>query len=473
MSAATVNALDPEARNGRAQHVDWLLLNADWVVTCDEQMTCIQSGAIAIEGDRIVDVGPSVDLEKRFNTTRRLDLRGHLALPGLVNTHTHGAMSCFRGLGDDLPLHRWLHELIFPAERKHVNPEMVYWGTLLSIVEMLQNGITTFCDGYFWEEEAAKASLDSGIRAVLGQGILDFPTPDQQEPSRAKDRAESFLASFPWKESRLRPSLFCHSLYTCSPETLAWVKQLCREQNILFQIHLSETASEVDECITRHGERPACFLDRLGILDENTLCAHCVWLDPQEIKVLAARSIGVAHCPESNMKLASGTSPVPDMLAAGMKIGVGTDGCASNNNLDLLPEMDMASKLHKVFRKDALACPAPQSLAMGTRLGAEAIGWGSEIGAIRPGKKADIAVIDIRQPHLTPLYNPVSTLVYAARGSDVRFVWVDGRQVVSEGRVVTVDVAEVMRKVKIIAERIKADSSICWSHSRAYSKGPD
>ena len=294
-----------------------------------------------------------------------MDLSGFLVLPGLINTHTHAAMSCFRGLGDDLPLARWLYEVIFPAEAAQVNPEMVYRGTLLACVEMLKNGITTFCDGYFFEEAAVQAVLETGMRAVLGQGVLDFPTPDQPDPARSRERVEAFLESFPKDVDRLRPSIFCHTPYTCCAETLQWAKDLSRNRGILFQTHLSETAAEVEEILRKQGERPVFYLDRLGILDHRTLCAHAVWLEPEEIELLAARGVKVSHNAESNMKLASGIAPIPRMLAAGIKIGLGTDGCASNNNLDLFSEMDKVAKLHKVIHRDPVVCPAPQVLGNG------------------------------------------------------------------------------------------------------------
>lgn len=429
--------------------IDCILANAEWVVTCDGEMRCIPSGAVAIEGDTIVAAGPTDEVDSLFRGRWRMDLHNHILLPGLINTHTHAAMSCFRGLSDDLPLLRWLHEVIFPAERACVSPELVYWGTLLSAVEMLLNGTTTFCDGYFFEEAAARAALHSGMRAVLGQGILDFPTPDQPEPHRFRERAETFLEHFPeGGGDRLRPSLFCHALFTCGPQTIQEVKALCRERKILFQMHLSESAPEVERHVKEHGQRPVPYLDGLGVLDGQSLFIHGVWLDAGEILILGERGAGLSHNPESNMKLASGVAPVPELLAAGVNVGLGTDGCASNNDLDLFTEMDRAAKLQKVFRNDPVVCSAPGMLHMATRGGACALGWGDAIGSLEPGKKADIIAIDVDQPHLTPLYDPVSHLVYAARGSDVRHVWVNGRRLVADGRIVHLDVAEVMDRVR-------------------------
>jgi len=440
------------------REVDWLLADADWVLTCDAAMSAIPSGAVAIGGDTLLGVGSSRDIRSRFRGRNEMCLKGCLVAPGLINTHGHAAMSCFRGLGSDLPLERWLTEVIFPAEALHVTPEFVHYGTLLSCIEMLKGGTTTFCDGYFFEEEAARAAQESGIRAVLGQGILDFPTPDQPDPSRFAERAEAFLRSFPPGESRLQPSLFCHSISACGPETLRRVKSICRESGILFQIHLSETASEVEQVIDRYGTRPVHHLDRLGILDDRTLCAHAVWLDREEIDILAARGAGVSHNEESNMKLASGIAPVPELIAAGVRIGLGTDGCASNNDLDLFSEMDMVAKSHKAFRKDPMACSAAAVLRMATRGGSAVLSHQGITGGIEEGGKADLIVIDLDQPHLTPLYDPISHLVYSAGAGDVRHVWVDGRLVVSNGTILTLDESRIMKEVLRIAGKIAGTS---------------
>jgi len=455
MPESSAKPFDPPSHCCTPQEADWLLVDADWVVTCDESMQCIECGSVAIDGDTLVAIGPTDQVRSAYRGRQELNLRGYMVLPGLVNTHTHAAMSCLRGLGDDLPLQRWLHEVIFPAEARHVNPEFVYWGTLLAAVEMLQNGVTTFCDGYFFEESAARAVEQAGARAILGQGLLDFPSPDLPDPSRSRRRAEEFLQSFPRGETRLRPSLFCHAPYTCGPETLQWVKALCREHDMIFQLHLSETAAEVEQITRLYKEKPVFYLDRLNILDSMTVCAHAVWLQPDEIELLAVRQVGVSHNAESNMKLASGVAPVPAMLKAGVRIGLGTDSCASNNDLDLLSEMDKVAKLHKVFQRDPVVCAAPQVLTLATRGGAAVLNWDEEIGSLEVGKKADLIAIDLRQPHLTPLYDPISHLVYTTKGSDVRHVWVDGRRTVADGRISTLDVAEVINEVTRIARKIK------------------
>lgn len=445
---------DPEPLSSPLRTVDWVLYDAEWLVTCDSEMSCVPGGAVAIDCSVIVGVGGTPSIRSRFRGRREMALREHLLMPGLVNAHAHAAMSVFRGLADDLPLDRWLHEVIFPAEAAVVGPEMVYWGTMLSCVEMLRNGVTTFCDGYFFEEEAARAVLDAGMRAVLGQGILDLPAPDEKDPSKARQRADCFLKSFP-EDTRVRPSLFCHAPYTCGRETLGWVKALCREHGILFQIHLSETAFEVRQVVNDTGLRPALYLDSLGILDANTLCAHGVWLDEGEMGRLAERGSRVAHNPQSNMKLASGVAPIEALRASGVCVGLGTDSCASNNDLDLFQEMDHAAKLSKVMRLDPTVSKAREVLAMATREGARAIGWGKQIGSLEIGKKADLIALDLCQPHLTPLYDPVSAIVYCAKGSDVRHVWLDGRLAVEDREVTSAPpMKELCREIKKLVGKL-------------------
>ena len=452
MSEGSRKPSKPEAHGRPRRRVRWLLGGADWMAVCDEGMRCVRRASIAVDGDTIVAAGPSDEVEALFQGECEIDLTGHLLMPGLVNAHAHAAMSCFRGLADDLPLARWLNEIIFPAEAAAVNPAMVYWGTLLSCVEMLLGGTTTFCDGYFFEEAAARAARDAGIRAVLGQGFLDFPTPDQPEPSRRRERAEAFLESFPKGTGRLHPSVFCHAAYTCGAETLLWAREFARKHGLLFQMHLAETAFEADEFRRNHGVSTTAYLDGLGLLDERTLLAHCIWLDPREIDLIARRGAGVSHNPQSNMKLASGVAPLQEFFAAGIPVGLGTDGCASNNDLDLFSEMDAAAKLQKVMRKDPEACPAGAALAMATRGGAAALGLGREIGTLEAGRKADIVAVDLNAPHLTPLYDPVSHLVYAVKPGDVRHVWVAGEAVVLDRKVQGVDVREAVERVRRIAQ---------------------
>jgi 5-methylthioadenosine/S-adenosylhomocysteine deaminase len=432
-----------------------LLISGDFVLTFNEGKEILEKGAVAVTGDGIVAVGETSRLAEEIEAKEVLDASGCLVMPGLINLHTHAAMSCFRGLADDLPLQEWLHEHIFPAEAAYVSEENVYWATLLAVVEMIKSGTTTFCDGYFYEDGAARAVAASGIRAVLGQGVVDFPAPGVPDPRINLKAAEAFVFRWQGKSSRLMPSIFCHSPFTCSPATLIGAKDICREHEVLFQIHLAETRTELEETLQRYGHRPVHHLANLGLLDAQTICHHAVIINDEEIELLAHSGVGVSHNPESNMKLASGVAPLPKMLTAGVKVGLGTDGCASNNNLDIFQEMDTAAKLHKVHQGDPALSSALQVAAMATKGGAAALGMTQVLGSLEPGKKADLIVIDLNQPHLTPMYEPCSHLVYAARGADVRDVVIDGSIIMRERRLLDVDEQEVMAKVRELAEGIR------------------
>jgi 5-methylthioadenosine/S-adenosylhomocysteine deaminase len=432
-----------------------LLVTGDFVLPFNKKQEIIEDGALAIVGDSIVAVEKRSVLRERIEAREKLDASGCLVMPGLINLHTHAAMTCFRGLADDLPHEEWLHEHIFPAEAEHVSEETVYWGTMLAVVEMLKSGTTTFCDGYFYEDGAARAVAASGIRAILSQGVIDFPAPGVPDPRINVKAAEAFVLRWQGKLPHLMPSIFCHSPYTCSPETLTRAKEVCRQHDILFQIHLAETMNEVEEVRKRYGRNPVDHLKALGLLDSKTICHHAVWVTDEELELLAQNGVGVSHNPESNMKLASGVAPVPKMLARGIKVGLGTDGCASNNNLDMFQEMDTAAKLHKVHWGDPTLCSAVQIATMTSSGGASALGMRGELASLKPGKKADIITIDLNQPHLTPMYEPYSHLVYAARGADVRDVIIDGRLVMRQRKLLHIDEEEIMGKVREIADNIR------------------
>ncbi len=428
--------------------LDTLVHNAT-VVTADPDFTVFRDAVVGVRGGRIerVEALPAGEALPRAKET--VDAGGGLVLPGLVNTHTHLPMSLFRGLADDLPLQRWLTEHIFPAEAEHLDPDSVRLGAALAAAELLLGGTTTCCDGYFFETDAAEAVDRIGLRAVLGQGVVDFPAPGVPDPARNVDHAEDFVRRWKSAAGRIRPSIFCHSPYTCSAETLVAAKRAARRHGVLFQIHVAETRSEVDRLRSDQGLSPVAYLDRLGVLDAQTLVVHGVWLDGPDIDLLAARGCPVSHNPQSNMKLAAGVAPVARMLQAGIRVGLGTDGCASNNDQDLFAEMDTAAKLHKAVLLDPTVLGAEQVLAMATREGARAIGWGDEIGSIEVGKAADLTLVDVGAPHLMPMYRPASHLVYTAKGSDVRDVMVGGCFVVRDRRLLTVDVEELMDRVAV------------------------
>ena len=398
------------------------------IITMEPGESIMEEGSILIEDDCIVDIisgssfppGPHRHL---------IDGSNLLVMPGLVNCHTHLPMSLFRGLADDLPLDTWLHEHMFPAEASQMTPATAEKWALHSCRELLLSGTTCCCDGYFYEDHVAKGVEKSGIRAVLGQGVMDYPAPGVPDPLENIITAETFIGKWKDKNPRIHPSIFCHSPYTCSAKTLERAKETADRLGVLFQIHVAETCNEMELVRSSQGESSRSvvqYLDDLGILDHHTIMVHCVWLDTTDIGIVNKRKSAVVHCPESNMKLASGIAPLLPVMAAGIRVGLGTDGSASNNNLDLFSEMDMAAKLEKVALDDPCALKAKSVVEMATLGGARVLGLGHRIGSLAVGKQADIIAINLRQPHLVPLYDPYSTLVYNARGSDVVLVMVAG-----------------------------------------------
>ena len=432
-----------------------LVIHNGTIVTVNTAFEIIPDGLLCIKAGKIQRIESRSGDQKLPAAKETLDAHSGLIMPGLVNTHTHLPMTLFRGLADDLPLDVWLNEHIFPAENAHINPENVRWGTLLACAEMLLSGTTTCCDGYFYEHEVAEAVKTSGMRAILAQGIIDFPAPGVPNPAENIQIPQSFAEKWYNPSSLITPSAFCHSAYTCSSETLKNAKALCSENGLLFQIHAAETQSEYQQIRDEHKTTPIQYLDQLGILDENTLLVHCVWIDNEDIEIIAARKAGVSHNPESNAKLAAGIAPAPKLLKAGIPVGLGTDGCASNNNLDLFHEMDLVAKLHKVETFDPTAMDARTVVEMATIKAAKAVGLEQRTGSLEVGKQADLIIIDTRTPHLMPIYHPESHIVYAAKSSDVRDVVVDGCILVKDRNVLSLDVDEIMARVREIAADIK------------------
>jgi 5-methylthioadenosine/S-adenosylhomocysteine deaminase len=353
-----------------------------------------------------------------------------------------------------LPLMEWLHEHMFPAEAAHVGPDMVRVGALLSCAEMLLSGTTTCCDGYFYEGIAAEAVQSVGLRAILGQGVLDFPAPGVRDPKDNVTVAVQFAKEWAGKSSLVTPSIFCHSPYTCGAETLKKAKIATAERGLLFQIHAAETRAEVDQIQKEHGVSPIMYLDRLGVLDPQTLLVHTIWVDERDIEVIAKTGAAVSVTTESEMKLASGIAPLPDFLAAGIRVGLGTDGCASNNDLDMFQEMDMTAKLHKVSRLDPTVMDAQSVLTLATMGGAKALGMADRIGSIEVGKAADLILVDSHKAHLIPIYSPASQLVYAARGSDITDVMVAGRWLVKNRTLQTINLESVLDQAIAWGKRI-------------------
>jgi len=420
--------------------------------------SCLSSGYVALKNEKILACGPQDKLPADLQAGAELDASGKLVMPGLVNGHTHAAMTLFRGLADDLPLMTWLQDYIFPAEAKCVTPEMVYWCSKLAAAEMLLSGTTTVADGYFHEDMAARAFADAGLRAVAAQGIIDFPAPGVPDPTANIQAAENFLKEWSGKSPLVLPAVFCHSPYACGPDTLLRGKRLAEQYEVPLFIHVAETQQEIAQVKSRYGRTPVRHLDANGLLDEDTICIHCVHLDGEETAILKERGTKIVTCPESNMKLAAGCAPLPDMLRTGLAVGLGTDGCASNNDLDLFREMDSCAKLHKLVAMDPTVVRAGEALAMATIGGAGVLGLDRTIGSLEPGKLADLILVDLQQPHLTPFYN-ADLLVYAGRGTDVTDVFVNGRRVVENRRLATMDLVEVFAEVRRLSNSMRSLSS--------------
>ena len=367
-------------------------------------------------------------------------------LPGLINGHTHAAMSLFRGLADDLPLMEWLNNYIFPVESK-MDGEFIYVGTLLACAEMIMSGTTTFCDMYLFEEEVAKAAEKAKMRCLVGEVLYDFDSPNYGDIENGFKYTESLIKK--WQgDPLISIAVEPHSLFTCSPDLLSAANDLALKYNVPMIIHLAETLSELDEIKKNYGRTPVEHLQYLGLLGPHLIADHCVHLEDAEIKLLAEGGVKAIHNPESNMKLASGVAPIPEMLAQKMAIGLGTDGCASNNNLDLFTEMDMAAKLHKIHTMDTTVMDALTVLRMATIEGAKALGMEALTGSIEIGKKADIIIVDIKKPHLTPMYNPYSHMVYAARGNDVSHSIINGQLIMENRRLLSLNLDEIMERAK-------------------------
>ena len=438
-----------------AEPADWIW-SARYVVTMDGGRRVIENGAVAVRADRIVGVGTLSDIERKFQARQRIRTPQALIAPGLINTHTHAAMSLFRGIANDLRLQDWLEKYIFPAEAKNVNADFVRWGTRLACLEMALGGTTTFTDMYYFEDVVAEAAKEAGLRGVLGETVLNFPAPDAKTPQEALAFAERFIHRFQG-DPLIVPAVAPHALYTNTDESLRSARALANRYGVPLLIHVSETKQENDESVAKRGMSPVQVLQSLGMFDGRTLAAHCVWLDDADIKVLAGKGAGVAHCPSSNMMLASGVAPVMKMLAAGIAVGLGTDGPAgSNNDFNLFEEMDLAAKLQKAASGDPRALPAAQALEMATILAARALGMEKEIGSIEPGKRADLIGVRLDAPNAVPLYSVYSQMVYALKAGDVEQVMVNGRWIVRAGKMLTLDRAAVLAEAEKYRRKVEA-----------------
>jgi 5-methylthioadenosine/S-adenosylhomocysteine deaminase len=425
------------------------------VVTVDRDKRVVQRGGVAIDGRDIVAVDTAERIAAGYRGGDTIDAAGGVIMPGLVNTHTHAPMVLFRGLADDLALMDWLQKYIFPAEAKTVSPEFVRAGTRLAALEMIESGTTTYTDMYYFEDEIARATKAAGLRGVLGETIIQFPVADAKTPADSLALAERFAKEFA-NDDLITPAVAPHAMYTNDTETLKACRALADRLHIPLITHLAETNDEVKTANEKYHMTPTAYLESIGFFGPRTLVAHAVHVTPADIQILAARHVGVSHNPESNMKLASGIAPVESMRRAGVVVGLGTDGAASNNDLDMFEAMRQAAFLHKLVNDDPRAIPAPVAIEMATIDGARALGMEKEIGSLEPGKRADVIVVSMASARQTPMYDAVSHLVYVTRGDDVRTTIVNGRVLMREGKVLSLDEPTVLAEARAYADKVRA-----------------
>ncbi|HZP62113.1 MAG TPA: amidohydrolase [Terriglobales bacterium] len=433
-----------------------LILSGGTVVTMDGARTVDDDGTVVIKGDSIIAVGPRAELESKYQAKDTIDARGGLILPGFINGHTHVPMTLFRGLHDDVTLDEWLRKYIFPAEAKNVNEEFVRWGTRLAAAEQIRSGVTTFADMYYFEDVIADETKAAGMRAILGETFIDFPAPDNKSEAAMLSYTEKFLQK--WQNDPLiHAAPAPHSIYTCSQKTLQDTSALARKYHAPILIHVAEMKKEWDDSLKQNGMSPVQYLDKLGVLGPDVVAAHCIYVDEKDRVTLANRQTGCVHNPSSNMMLASGVSPVPQMRSAGVAVGLGTDGPAgSNNDLDLMEEMDLAAKLAKITEMNPLALNAKAVVEMATIDGARALHMDKEIGSIEPGKKADVIVISLDEPNAVPMYDIYAQLAYALKASDVETVVIGGRVVMRDHKLLTVNEEQAIAKAREYRKTIAA-----------------
>ena len=430
------------------------LISGGRILAMDEKGTLIKNGAIAIEGENIIAIGTKEEIENQYTSRDIIYAENSLVMPGLVNCHTHAPMTYFRGLADDLELTDWLNNYIFPAEARFVNKDFSYLGSLLACAEMIKSGTTTFCDMYIFEDDVARAAKSAGMRCLVGEVLFDFPSPNVKTPEDGLKYTEKLIEK--WANDTLVNIIVePHSLYTCSENLLRASKKIADRYWVRIATHYLETKFEREQLIEKHGKIPTSFLKDIGYLDERFIAFHCVWMDEEDIRMFADHGCKAVHNPESNMKLASGVAPISKMMASGVTVGLGTDGCASNNNLDMFQEMDTAAKLHKVVQLDPTVMDANTVVRMATCNGARVLGMDKLVGSLKSGMKADIIIINLNKPHLTPLYNEYSHIVYAFNGADVDTVLINGKVVMKNRKLLTIDENDILATIEVTALKIK------------------
>ncbi len=441
-----------QARRQRAEPVDLLVLGGT-IVTMDQTRRVIEDGGIAVSNGRILAIGSRAEIERDYTSRQRVSAAGKVITPGLINGHTHVPMVLFRGLADDLDLQEWLTKYIFPAEAKNVTEEFVRVGTRLGLAEMIRGGTTTFCDMYYFEDAIADETAKAGVRGVLGETIIDFPVADNKTNAEGMAYVEKFVAR--WKGHELIiPAIAPHAPYTVSEQHLKAARAFADRTGAPIVIHIAETKREVDDSVKDKGASPVAYLDRIGFLNNRVIAAHVVWPQGTDIAILKRHGVGVIHNPQSNMKLAAGVAPVPKMLTENLLVGLGTDGAASNNDLNMWEEMDTVAKLHKVFSGDPKVISAQQAFELATIRGAQALHLEKEIGSLEKGKRADLLVINRDTLNQIPLHNVYSDLVYATKGSDVETVIINGRVVMRNRRLLTLNETTVKTEARAFRDKI-------------------
>ena len=450
-----VSLLHAQTTSSNKQHAD-TIISGGMVVTMDPQRHIYDDGAVVVKGDAIVAVGPRAEIEAKYESGQTVDARNTLVLPGFINGHTHVPMTLFRGLHDDVTLNDWLYKYIFPAEKQNVTEDFVRWGTRLAAAEQIRAGVTTFADMYYFEDAIAEETKAAGMRGVLGETFIDFPTPDNKNNAAMLSYTDAFLRK--WQgDALIHASVAPHSIYTCSQKTLQDAAALARKYHAPILIHVAEMKKEWEDSEKNNGASPVQYLERIGLLGPDVVAAHCIFVDEADRKILAQHNVGCVHNPSSNMMLASGVSPVPEMRAAGIAVGLGTDGPAgSNNDLDLMEEIDLAAKLAKITKMSPLALNAPAVVEMATIEGARALHMEKEIGSLEVGKKADLILISLDKPNAVPMYDVYAQIAYALKGSDVETVMIGGRFVMRDHKLLTVDEPAAVAKAREYKKSVAA-----------------
>src|SRR5450755_2012910 len=433
-----------------------LIVTGGLIVSMNPARTIYQDGSVAIKNDSILAIGPHAEIDAKYAAAQTIDATGRLVLPGFINGHTHVPMTLFRGLHDDVTLNDWLYKYIFPAEAKNVNEEFVRWGTRLAIAEQIRSGVTTFADMYYFEDAVAEETKKAGMRGVLGETFIDFPAPDNKTNAEMLAYTERFLKK--WQgDALIHAAPAPHSIYTCSKKTIQDAAALANKYHAPLLMHVAEMKKEREDSEKANGMSPVAYLENIGVLGPELVAAHCIFVDEADRKLLAERQVGCVHNPSSNMMIASGVSPVPEMRAAGIAVGLGTDGPAgSNNDLDLMEEIDLAAKLAKITKMSPLALNALAVVEMATIDGARALHMDNEIGSLEKGKRADVILISLDEPNAVPMYDVYAQIAYSLKGSDVKTVMIGGRVVMRDHKLLTVDEPAAIAKAREYQKTVAA-----------------